>query len=80
MTLDHVADEVDGLVEFPETPFIDGIASQEMLSQDPCCPSTKLGASFRIDAIADGKNSVQVEVLDLISLAVRGSCCKKCNN
>lgn len=41
-------------------------------------PDAELGASVGLRAVAEGDDHVEGEVLDLIGLPVRGSCCKFC--
>jgi hypothetical protein len=43
-------------------------------------PDAELGAPEAVDPVSNGDHHVQVEVLCLVGLSVRGSCCKIRNN
>lgn len=64
----------------PQALLVEGISTQQVVAERSSRPDPELGAPLRVDAVAHGKDGVEVEVLDLVGLAVRGSCCIFCNN
>lgn len=53
---------------------------ESLLAQALSSPDAELGALSRLDPVADRDDDIEIEVLDLVGLAVSGSCCKFCNN
>ena len=76
----HVLDQPHRLAQLAQAALVDGVAVQQVLAQYVGGPDAELRAASRADAIAHGEDRIEVVVLDLVSLAVGGSCCKKCNN
>src|SRR5664280_3867677 len=63
-----------------QSPLVQRKAPQKVISQRLGRPDAKLRAALRVDAVANREDGVEVEVFDLVGLAVRGSCCSFCNN
>jgi len=69
-----------GQALFPQAPFVERVALNQMVAERAGGPDAELGAALGIDSVAHGEDGIEVEVLDLVGLAVRSSCCIFCNN
>jgi hypothetical protein len=73
------------LLDLPQPPlgqpaFVEGVSAQQVVAQGARGPDPELGAALRVDPVADGEDGVEVEVVDVVGLPVRGSMCKFCTN
>lgn len=77
-------EQVDGLLELyaalGEAALVKGLALGQVVFQNLGGPFAKLHATLGFHPIANGDDDIQVEVIDLVSFAVSGSCCIFCNN
>ncbi len=63
-----------------ETVAVQGPALGKVLAQDAGGPLAEASGTAGMDPVPHGDDGIKIEVLDLIGLAVRGSCCIFCNN
>ena len=68
------------LGELLEAPGVLGPALDDVGAQHPARPAAELHAAARLHAVADRQGDVERAVLDLVGLAVGGSCRKFCDN
>ena len=57
-----------------ESLIVQGEAFDDVFAQATCGSDTKLGAAVRADSVANRDDDVEVVVVDLVRLAVGGSC------
>jgi hypothetical protein len=81
-----VADAVDQLIEVVaaarllEAFVVHREALDDVFAEPLRGPDAELRAAERLDPVAHRDDHVEVVVVHLIGLAIRGSCCKFCNN
>lgn len=63
---------------FPQPAVVERVPVQEVIAQGPRRPDAEQGAPLGVDAVSDRQDGIQVEVLNLVGLAVGGSVCKLC--
>ena len=70
------------MVQFLQAAFIYGIASNQVIAENPGGPNAELGTPFRVDPVPDRDDGVEVVELNLafdLSPSLFLNCCKKCN-
>ena len=56
--------------------FVHGMPAQEIVAKNGIRPTTEQDSTRRLDPVSYGKNHIETVILDLVCLAVRGSCRK----
>lgn len=78
--LGNAVHHVNDLPKLLEPPAILGMALHDVLAQHTRGPTPKLHATTRLDAVPNRDDDVKVVMLDLVNLAIGGSCRKFCDN